>query len=96
MGSGRIFIYNIGPSSPGQSRKEPRPRNTNRNTTHPVQNVIMKSFFTTIAIIAAMMTHPAIASDSMLDFEWEDDSHFELEENSIAECGIPPPPTGIV
>lgn len=48
----------------------------------------MKSFFATIAILAAMMARQAMAGDAMLDIEWEDGSDFKLEESSTLKCGM--------
>lgn len=49
----------------------------------------MKTFAITIATITGLLAHQAVAADTMIDIEWEDNSHFKLQETSsdvISKC----------
>lgn len=52
----------------------------------------MKTFAIAIATITGLLAHQAVAADTMIDIEWEDNSpHFKLEETSsdaISKCGV--------
>lgn len=51
----------------------------------------MKTFTITIATVTALLAHQAMAADNtMIDIQWDDYSHFKLEETSsddISKCG---------
>lgn len=50
----------------------------------------MKNLTFTVTTIAALMAHQVMAADTMIDIQWDDYSHFKLEETSsdvISKCG---------
>lgn len=51
----------------------------------------MKPFAITIATITGLLAHQAVAVDTMIDIEWENNSHFKVEETSsdaISKCSM--------
>lgn len=51
----------------------------------------MKIFAITLTTVTAFLAHQVMAADTMIDIEWEDHSHFKLEETPsdvIGKCGM--------
>lgn len=69
----------------------PNQRYEQTKDTDTLYDVTMKTFGFTVTTATALLVHQAMAADTMIDIQWDDYSHFKLEETSsdvISKCGM--------